>query len=510
MRMLLFACVVFCASALRAAGPELPRGAVLRLEDGPAAGDVTDERSPVRNLAVSADGAEIVIGGPDGSIAVWDAQTGQCLRRLKTDSSDADPAPISALALARNGAIVARAGDALVRWNADGSRSVVRFEGLGDGPRLAAISPDGRLFAEYGEGSPIGVWDAGSGRRLLELDETVRADLLEFSPDGRRLAVARMVRLYLFDVDPDGSAGRAAGRTEPLWKQRPEGTIRHLRFSRDGASIATLVDYEGLLVIDAVHGSTTPPPTVRRTRGGGGERKLVTVSPDASLVAESDGRGEVRLWEFATARDVLLLRPRQAVAAAAFLPDGRRLVTVAANGTGLVWDLASADFAIGLPSDIPLDSETAAALWRQLGDDNGEAAWQALVALLHRPGEALRLLESPPSLDGLARRLVSQLDSEDSSLRSLAMRRLADMSVAAEAFLRDGLDGSPSPEAAARLRRLLRRLSGPDKQSEVEKLARARQFRRVRAVRLLEWIDTPEARRLLVRLSEERDPDASR
>jgi hypothetical protein len=191
------------------------------------------------------------------------------------------------------------------------------------------------------------------------------------------------------------------------------------------------------------------------------------------------------------------------VTAAQFLPDSRRLVSVTAEGNGFVWDLTSADFAAVPLGGEPLTTEAAAGLWRQLGDDNGEAAWQALVGLAHRPDEALRLVADPPSVDGLVQRLISQLDHEDSSLRALASRRLADLSVAAESWLRQSLDASPSVEAAARLRRLLRRLAGPDKQDEIARLARERRYRELRTVRLLEWIGTPEARRLLVRLGEQ-------
>ena len=34
------------------------------------------------------------------------------------------------------------------------------------------------------------------------------------------------------------------------WRERPEGTIRHLRFAPDGSRLTALVDYDGLLDFD--------------------------------------------------------------------------------------------------------------------------------------------------------------------------------------------------------------------------------------------------------------------
>lgn len=451
-----------------------------------------------RNLAVSPDGSEIVIGGPQGAVSVWDTDNGELKRTLVTGRPGG---AVTAVSVGRDGSITAGAGRRLYRWPATGEPREVGLQDPPDDIEVSAFSPDGRWFAAFGDRPPVAVWDAATGERQLELDESVWADLLEFSPDGRWLAVARMGRLWLFDV----------ADSEPLWKQRPEGTVRHLRFAASDARLEALVDYDGLLdfELDPDTGALraadpfAPRRTVRHSRGGGADRKLVTVSPDGTLVAERDGGAAIRVWELTTTRDVLVIEDAPPAVAAVFLTGSRRLVTAAADGSGIVWDLASWDFAADPPAAEPLSSDAAAALWRKLGDDNGEAAWQALVALVHRPDKALRLIESPPSLDGLAIRLISQLDNPDATLRSLATRRLADMSVAIEALLRDGLESDPSAEAAARLRRLLRRLAGPDKQKELQRLARSRRFRGLRTIRLLEWIGTVEARRALQRLRRE-------
>ena len=504
---------IFAATGIFAGDAERPPGAVHVWGPAAAGTETSATSASLRNLAVSRDGTEILIAGPGSVVSVWNAQTGRPERRLSTGT----PAvPITTLAACGDGSFIARAGKHLVRWSADGERRTVRLQNLPDNVQVAAFSPDGRLFAAFGDRPPIAIWDTETAEKRLELDESVWADLLAFSPDGRRLAVSRMMRLWVFDV----------AASEPLWKQRPEGTIRHLRFAPDGSRLTALVDYDGLLDfdIDPATGQLRPADpfalrrTIRHSRGGGADRKLVAVSPDSTLVAESDGGTALRIWELTTARDVLVLDTSEGAkpvsrggargllgtrlnepSAVVFLGDSRRLVTATADGGGIVWDLASRDFAAEPPGDRPLTTDAAATLWRQLGDDSGETAWRALVALVHRPEEALRLIERPPSIEGPANHLISQLDHEDAALRTLATRRLADMSVAVEGLLRRSANDGPSPEAAARLRRLLRRLAGPDKQQELDRLARTRRFRGLRTVRLLTWIGTAEARESLVR-----------
>ena len=66
-----------------------------------------------------------------------------------------------------------------------------------------AFSPDGKRAASYGSDGVARVWDAGSGRELLEFRHGNRRDSVghgvAFSPDGKQLATSdgdNMVKVW--------------------------------------------------------------------------------------------------------------------------------------------------------------------------------------------------------------------------------------------------------------------------------------------------------------------------
>jgi hypothetical protein len=279
----------------------------------------------------------------------------------------------------------------------------------------------------------------------------------------------------------------------------------------------------------------------------------VAFSPDGALVAEGvwqeikhpEIRGQeqvaVQVWEPATLLPVARLEVRD-ISHLAFTPDGRRLITDGPEGLRL-WDLASclqvarrpapgrfrgssfgssfasaltlaADghtVATGQPDTTvllwdlraperpatPLTAAELEACWADLAGADGGRALAALSRLADAPGQAVPLLRErlrPARAPAAAelRELVSALDAADFSRRQQATKRLRELGELAEGSLREALGGGLSPEARRRVEALLAE----------PRLVRAPEDRRhLRAVRALEGIGSPEARRVLEGLS---------
>ncbi len=143
----------------------------------------------------------------------------------------------------------------------------------------------------------------------------------------------------------------------------------------------------------------------------------------------------------------------------------------------------------------PADLE---AVWSDLAADSATAR-RAVWALARSPHEALPLLERaltpqprPAVNDKQVARLIAGLDDDDFDAREQASAALAKLGAAAGPALRRALKESESAEVRRRLEALLAGLEGARFTSERQRL--------LRAVEVLEYVGTPEARRVLRRV----------
>src|SRR5262249_4646715 len=171
------------------------------------------------------------------------------------------------------------------------------------------------------------------------------------------------------------------------------------------------------------------------------------------------GRGETRLWDVSADRSVL----------AALARRGQRFR--AADLARLWDDLAGADAGVAFRSGGELASA-------------GDRAVSFLSDKVQPRGEVLR-----ERLEGL----IADLDSQSFKTREQATRELQSLGPLAENAVRAALGNRPSLEMRKRLEEVQSGLGGT---------LDAGTLRTLRAVEVLEVIDTPAARRLLGRLAE--------
>jgi len=244
-----------------------------------------------------------------------------------------------------------------------------------DGSRVISMSPDSTLIA----------WETDSWSREWKVNlgrENMDAGGIEFSPDGRLLAVVGaggIVSLVNADTgdeeqplmvpddwcppeqpspnckgllnvafSPDGSRVAAApnfGGPAPVWDVETGRVMLELdmddgfgiAFSPDGRTIATSGSDGRVEVRDARTGQelTSVP-------GQQGEVWAVAYSPDGRLLA-SGGDDGVSVWDTVSNTVLLGLHGHEGtVFGVRFEPDGRHLVTSGSNGDVRVWDVSAA------------------------------------------------------------------------------------------------------------------------------------------------------------------------
>jgi WD40 repeat protein/predicted Ser/Thr protein kinase len=204
----------------------------------------------------------------------------------------------------------------------------------------ARFSPDGTRVAAAWLGTNAGVriWDAAGSTAITARFPTPRGwEFIDFSPDGRRLAVAtRPDAVHILDTDK-------AQRTVPDLKH--EGSVLVVRWSKDGERVVTSCRAGYAQVWSARTGEAIGP-RLNHT----GQVDYAEFSPDGSRVVTASHDGTACLWDSREGRRVAPpLRHESQVWMARFSPDGRWIATASRDGAGRLWDAQS-----GQPRGSPL------------------------------------------------------------------------------------------------------------------------------------------------------------
>jgi hypothetical protein len=355
------------------------------------------------------------------------------------------------------------------------------------------VSPTGEQLAVIGEEPPLVFLNLKTGETTHRVDRQVRIDEMHFSPLGDLLASSRSGQLYLWNTKTG----------DLIWKSRLEGDLKSFVFSPNQPVLFVSYGEEGLWVIDLKTGNLVQRYSRPHPFPKDRHRHRMAISPDGTLLALTAVPDRIEIWETFTGRPILLLAKHSGnITDLEFLPDGVHLVSTDESGQACLWDLSAAEFAAPFQVETPYREDQLRQLWRMLGDPEGHAAWTAMIALKHRPTEAMALILDPPNDDALIQQLIQRLDDDEFSVRDAAFRALRQLSLHAEPILKKTLTTSRSAEVKARVRRLLSHLAGPRRKAQLQSLKEAQSHRELRVVQLLKWIATAEALERLRTLKE--------
>ena len=213
-----------------------------------------------------------------------------------------------------------------------------------------AYSPDGTRIFTGSDDTTAKVWDARTGKFLLDLKGPRRHEVnsVAFSPDGTRIATGGSDKTAkVWDARTGKSVLELKGLT---------GQVSSVAFSPDGTRIITGSGDFGkpgeAKVWDARTGNL-----LIELKGHTRPVLCVAYSPDGTRIATGGGdtseSGEAKIWNARTGM-LLLDLTRQtkltSVCGVAFSPDSERIVTGCENGTAKVWDARTGTPQLGLPA----------------------------------------------------------------------------------------------------------------------------------------------------------------
>jgi WD40 repeat protein len=321
----------------------------------------TDDPNGIQTLAFGNNDRRIATGSGDGMVRLWDVASKQLLRTLpgKLELS-------ARVQFSHNGKLLAGYGygNAITLWDAESGEELRKCkvsQQAGVAMPALAFSPDDRLLA-VGERGKTVLFDVATCSAVRELAPVVDpndpsktpkpgfifdlVDFLAFNPDGHRLAQTVMNSLQLWDVNTGqklaeltaGPTGKASYRF-PVFS--PDGRWLSVLRNRPGQHRPGPDDFQ-LVVYDATslrerYAVLLPGPVYGLAFNADGDLLL-----DAYRVTEvREGATGKLLWS--------LPIPQSPLATRVFSNNGRWLATVGDGDQNFnsisLWDLATGEHA---------------------------------------------------------------------------------------------------------------------------------------------------------------------
>jgi RNA polymerase sigma factor (sigma-70 family) len=494
--------------------------------------------SAVEQILVSADGRRLFTTDLDADLYLWDTAPGKSPRRIARGADRGIVASPDARFLAW-----AVGGSQIRLYDVAAERFIDRFRVVRGDASVVAFLPDGKtlltLGGGFGDDATVRLWDVESGRERRSFAVAPKAKNLlvdglpvfttrraALSPDGKTLAI--------------GIEWEAALQSDRLRTERHDVPVRLWDVATGKAGpkldapmyVASVPDEAGAGDMMA---DTALIHVYRKMRSADGR----AFSPDGRFLvdwAENPfGRSRmdhIYVWDAATGRAVATLAdgPRPGAANAAFAPDGRTFATASADGTIRLWEVATwkvrAEFrghrdrvtavafdpdgrlftggldtvVLGWDVKAPRDATngTLGDAWEALAKSDAKKGFQAQGRFLAEPAKAVewfaaRLTPTVWPDPSRIKALIADLDDKQFATRERATADLKEYGAVVAAALREVVVKPSSLEARRRAEGILREMD--------KAVTPPAELRAVRAVEVLEWIATPEARSLLHELA---------
>ncbi|KAF7987125.1 hypothetical protein HWV62_333 [Athelia sp. TMB] len=283
--------------------------------------------SRVRSAAFSSDGRRIASGSDDGSIHIWDAETGL----LAVGPIQGDVGWIFSVAFSPDGRTVASGSmdGTVCIWDAEtGVLAAGPFKGHTGIVHSVAFSPDGLRLASGSADRTVRVWNTETGVLAAGpfVGHTDKVNSVAFAPDGRKVASGsddRTVRIWNVET---GSHVTIEGHTSMVYS---------VVFSPDGLHVVSGSEDKTVYIWNAETGTLTAGPF----KGHTDSVRSVAYSPDGLRVASGSDDQTIRIWSLQSGTITQTFKGHTSmVYSVAFSSDGQRIASASRDSTVRIWD----------------------------------------------------------------------------------------------------------------------------------------------------------------------------
>lgn len=283
---------------------------------------IEDDKISVWDVAFSPDGSWLAVGSSDDVARIWNFGDREIVFTLTHTAS------VRSLAFGpENQLLVTASNNGIITvWEVPSLREEPAWkmqpawQGHSDHIMDVAFSPNGELIATAGgeDDKTIRIWETATGNefRTFEGHED-QIDSVHFSPDGKLLVSgSRDETVRIWDVEKGTELRLLGDQSSQIWDAT---------FSNDGTRLA-IAEGEGTVKI-----RNQETGQLLLTLSGHTEAvRRIAFSPDGSSIATASWDGTVRIWDVSSHSDV--------VKDVAFSPDGQFIATASKDRTANLWD----------------------------------------------------------------------------------------------------------------------------------------------------------------------------
>jgi WD40 repeat protein len=355
---------------------------------------VAGHEEEITGFAFSPDGRSLVSSSKDGTLRLWETETGREVATLQQPRFGFNAMYwVSACAYSPNGQLIASTSldDTLSVWDVASLEEVARFKGHKGLTSKCLFSPDGRRMVTASTDCTLRIWDMDTLRGVAVLSGHGGGFIQDcaFSPDGTLVASASDDgTLKLWDANASGGQEDAPTHTQ---------VVNACAFSPDGRRLVSGSADHALMLWDACTGKSMGTlggigghysgvescaflPNGRHIVSAGDQRVLLwdaatcenirtvgnhpryvnacALSPDGSLVASCSWEEEkVLIWNVSDGTMVASLGGHtRELTSFGFSPDGARVVTASKDGTCRIWNARTGESLLSIEAIDPVNA----------------------------------------------------------------------------------------------------------------------------------------------------------
>jgi WD40 repeat protein len=283
-------------------------------------------------VAFSPNGSQIVSGGEDKRIQLWDVATGLLIRAF-TDESEfyAHSSAVTSLAFSPDGSkIISGSYDNTIKLWDTATGSLIRTftghsGGFSSGVLSVAFSPDGSQIVSGAYDKTIKLWDVATGQEIKTFTgHRNMVTVVAFSPDGTQIVSGSdEARILLWDI----SSGLAIRTFYHI------GGVLSVAISPDGTKIVA-----SSIGVDIRLYDTATSEQIWEAWEISDPVFSMAFSPNGTQILSGSMNGRVLLRDTATAKINAAFEADYIVRSVAFSPDGRYIAAASREKKITIWD----------------------------------------------------------------------------------------------------------------------------------------------------------------------------